>query len=153
MTRSLVDLVKIEGIRQLKSRYFRFLDSKQWEGLGTIFAEDAIFDARLATATSAVEEGDPNWYAEGRENIVSFIRRVVEHQVTVHHGHDHEVELLAPDRARGVVALEDWIWGGSGSDQRLILHGWGHYSEEYQRDTDGWRIARSTLTRLNLITG
>ncbi len=147
-----VELVEIEKIRQLKSRYFRFLDTKDWDGLATIFAQDAIFDAKLATVTSAFEEGDPTWYAEGRENIVSFIRRVVEHRVTVHHGHDHEVRLLSPDHARGVVALEDWIWEGSGRDQRLLLHGWGHYSEEYRRDTDGWRLVRSTLTRLNLIT-
>jgi hypothetical protein len=147
-----VEFVEIESIRQLKSRYFRFLDSKQWDGLATIFAEAAIFDARLASTISAFEEGDPTWYAEGRENIVSFIRRVVEHRVTVHHGHDHEVELLSPNHARGVVALEDWIWDRSGSNQRLLLHGWGHYSEEYRRDTDGWRVVRSTLTRLNLIT-
>lgn len=142
----------INAIRTLKSRYFRFLDGKNWESLATIFCQDAIFDARLATTIGPNSGGDSEWYAEGHGAIVDFIRSVVEHRVTVHHGHNHEIEILDGEHARGVIALEDWIWDQAGADGSLIMHGWGHYRENYRREVDGWRIHRSTLTRLNLLT-
>ena len=36
----------MEEIRQLKARYFRFLDTKDWVGMRTIWTADAVFDAR-----------------------------------------------------------------------------------------------------------
>ena len=33
----------IEAIRQLKARYFRFVDTKQWDRWGDLFTEDAVF--------------------------------------------------------------------------------------------------------------
>ena len=33
----------IEDIRQLKSRYFRFVDAKDWEGLAEVFCKEAVF--------------------------------------------------------------------------------------------------------------
>ena len=117
-------IYEIDQIRQLKSRYFHCLDSKDWEGLGMIFSTDAIFDARLATSVAVAGgdtlHGDPTWYAEGRDDVVAFIRRVVEHTVTAHHGHDHEVEILSDTHARGIVALEDWIWGSSGTRLNIL---------------------------------
>ena len=41
-------LLAMEEIKQLKARYFRFVDTKDWEALSTIFCEDAVFDARAA---------------------------------------------------------------------------------------------------------
>lgn len=38
----------IEEIKQLKARYFRFMDGKDWAGMRTIFTADATFDARTA---------------------------------------------------------------------------------------------------------
>ena len=34
------DLVEIEAIRQLKARYFRLLDTKQWDAWLEVFTED-----------------------------------------------------------------------------------------------------------------
>jgi 3-phenylpropionate/cinnamic acid dioxygenase small subunit len=34
------DLADIEQIRQLKARYFRFLDTKQWEAWRGLFTDD-----------------------------------------------------------------------------------------------------------------
>jgi hypothetical protein len=33
---------------------------------------------------------------------------------------------------------------------QLVLHGWGHYHEEYAKQGGAWRIRRSRLTRLRL---
>ena len=34
----------------------------------------------------------------------------------------------------------------------FTLRGWGHYSEEYVRTPEGWKIKRSTLTRVHVDT-
>src|ERR1700733_6454504 len=36
-------LVHVENIKQLKARYFRFVDSKQWDALRDVFTDDLLF--------------------------------------------------------------------------------------------------------------
>ncbi|MGE4306888.1 MAG: nuclear transport factor 2 family protein, partial [Novosphingobium sp.] len=38
----------IEEIRKLKARYFRSLDSKDWDLYGSLFASDVVVDLRRA---------------------------------------------------------------------------------------------------------
>jgi hypothetical protein len=151
-------LLAIEEIKQLKARYFRFLDTKDWAGMATIFTDDAVFDARTANSVSGVGEGDAaasnDWVYEGGSVIVDFIREVTQPLTTAHHGHCHEIEILSETDARGVIAMEDVIWDAPGAGGQKVLHGWGHYHEEYRRGQGGrWQIRRSRLTRLNVILG
>jgi SnoaL-like domain len=74
-------LLAIEEIKQLKSRYFRCMDTKDWAGFEAVFAPDASVDYTPPGADSA------DWSASGRERIVEFVRRIVEPAITVHHGH------------------------------------------------------------------
>ena len=39
-------LEAIEEIKQLKARYFRCMDTKDWHGFTTVFAPDARMDVR-----------------------------------------------------------------------------------------------------------
>ena len=39
-------LTAIEEIKQLKARYFRCMDTKDWAGLQAVFSDDAEFDMR-----------------------------------------------------------------------------------------------------------
>jgi ketosteroid isomerase-like protein len=34
----------IEAIHQLKARYFRTMDTKDWDGLAAVFTEDVVID-------------------------------------------------------------------------------------------------------------
>ena len=47
-------LLAIEEIKQLKARYFRFLDTKDWAGLTTVFTPDAVSNPSV--------NGVPNGY-------------------------------------------------------------------------------------------
>jgi len=38
-------LEEIEAIKQLEARYFRLMDTKQWEAWADVFTEDAIVAA------------------------------------------------------------------------------------------------------------
>lgn len=146
-------LIAIEDIRQLKSRYFRFLDCKDWDGLATIFCDDAIFDARTANSVEPDLETGNDWYHEGGEAIVAFIRNVTTPLVSAHHGHCHEIEILSDSEARGIIAMQDTVWHEAGTSAAPLLLGYGHYEEDYRKVDGQWRIHRSRLTRLNVILG
>ena len=83
--------------------------------------------------------------------MAAFVRDTAGPLRTVHHGHAHEIELISPTEARGVIAMEDQIW--TPGSEAPYLHGCGHYHETYRREADGWRILTSRLTRLNIKLG
>ncbi|RYD63497.1 MAG: nuclear transport factor 2 family protein [Sphingomonadales bacterium] len=149
-------LLAIEAIKQLKARYYRFLDTKQWDDLAQVFATDAVFDARQAMSNVSTAVADPGkisetWRNEGREAIIAFIRERTGPASTVHHGHMPEIEIIDADHARGIVAMEDQNrYFGPDGGMTSRLHGWGHYHEEYVREDGAWRIHRSVLTRLRV---
>lgn len=136
-------LLAIEEIKQLKARYFRCMDTKDWSAFEEVFAPDATVDYTPPDGNSA------NWSASGRTNIVAFVRKIVESAVTVHHGHMPEVEITSISTARAVFAMEDLIWWPEGSPRRA-LHGWGHYHETYVRLDGKWLINTLRLTRLRV---
>ncbi len=129
----------VDAIRRLKARYFRLMDTKQWDEMRSVFTDDCHFDT---TADGAPE-------IDGADRFLAMIRRFIEHAVTVHHGHMPEIELTGPDSATGVWAMEDELWFPDGGPIRH-LHGFGHYHETYRRTPDGWRIASLRLTRLRV---
>jgi SnoaL-like domain len=73
---------------------------------------------------------------------------MLEPATTVHHGHTPEVELTSPTTATGVWAMEDRIWWPEGSPASH-LHGYGHYTETYEKTGGRWLIKTMVLTRLH----
>jgi hypothetical protein len=136
-------LLAIEEIKQVKARYYRCMDSKDWPGFEAVFAPDATVDFTPPGGNVA------DWLASGRTNIVAFVRKVVEPAVTVHHGHMTEVEVTSAITARAIFAMEDLIWWPEGSWRRT-LHGWGHYHETYEKIDGKWLIKTLRLTRLQV---
>jgi ketosteroid isomerase-like protein len=129
-------LADLEEIKALKARYFRLMDTKQWDAWGDVFTEDCIMH-------SGPPEAPP---VHGRAAIVPYVRGHIEHVVTVHHGHMPEIAFVDATRATGTWAMFDQLRGPGFS-----VDGWGHYHEEYRRCADGkWRIASTRLTRLRV---
>jgi len=134
-------LWEIERIKQLKARYFRAVDSEDWELFRSVFTDD------VRTRLPGTD------WMRGAEAIVG---RVVEHHtraevVTVHHGHMPEIELVDGTHARGVWSMFDFvdrIWRHDG--RRDAFQGYGHYLEEYRQVSDEWKIAQMELTRLRV---
>ena len=132
-------MTAIEDIRRLKARYFRCLDTKDWDGFRDVFAADAEMDMR----PEAGERG----LVHGNQAIADFVRGVVGDVETVHHGHMPEIDLSSATTATGVWAMEDllrWPAGGPFGS----MHGWGHYHETYTKEGGSWRIQTLALTRL-----
>jgi hypothetical protein len=139
-------LTAIEEIKQLKARYFRSMDTKDWAGLEAVFCPDAELDMRGEAADkSKAAEG----LVVGAAKIMPFIRNAVIDLVTVHHGHMPEIEITSPTTAKAIWAMEDLLRWPEGAALKT-LHGFGHYHETYRRLEDGWHIQTSTLTRLRV---
>jgi hypothetical protein len=130
------ELVDIEAIKQLKARYCRYLDTKDWSAWRAIFTDDFHSD----TAESGGKVID------GADEFVAFTRKSLRNQATVHQVHAPEIELTSPTTARGIWALEDVVRFGPG----VNLRGYGHYEETYQKVDGQWHISSSKLTRLRV---
>ena len=127
----------IEEIKQLKARYFRGLDSKDWELYGACFAEDIVVDLTRA--------GGERF--EGRDKFMAYATAMPMVQ-SVHHGHMPEIDLTGDTTATGVWSMEDYnIW----EDGRQN-HGWGHYLETYEKKDGRWAIKTMKLSYLRIET-
>lgn len=129
-------LREIEALKQLKARYCRLLDAKDWSAWRALFADDFVSD----TTPSGGK------HIEGADAFVAFVRRTLgaKSRVTVHQVHAPELELLSDATARGVWALHDIVRLLPG----LTMDGHGHYHETYEKQDGQWRFKSSTLTRL-----
>ena len=129
-------LLAIESIKQLKARYCRYLDTKDWAAWRSIFTDDFVSDTSEAGGKLIV----------GADDFVAFTRKGIGRpaQATAHQVHAPEIELTSATTARGVWALQDVVRFGPG----LSLVGYGHYHETYENIEGQWFIKSSKLTRL-----
>jgi hypothetical protein len=121
----------LEAIRQLKYRYFRALDCKDWDALGATLAEDA---------TTSYDSG--RYAFEGRTAILDFLRGALgsKRMISMHHGHHPEIEFTGEGSARGTWYLEDKVYF---LDANTVLRGAAFYRDEYVKVGEDWKI-RST---------
>jgi len=124
-----------EAIRQLKARYFRTMDTKDWNGMRQVFTDDVVMD------TSSSGGG----VISGADEFMAFLSKTLDGVITVHHGHMPEIEILSPTTAKGIWAMQDLLVWPNGTR----MFAFGHYHETYRKTGEAWRIASSTLTRLH----
>jgi uncharacterized protein (TIGR02246 family) len=125
----------IEAIRQLKARYFRTMDTKDWAGMRRVFADDVLLDTSEAGGS----------VVRGADELMTFLQEVLRGAVTVHQGHMPEIELTSATTATGIWALHDIVIWPDGTR----LTGYGHYHETYEKVDGEWKITASKLTRLH----
>lgn len=137
-------LLAIEEIKRLKSRYFYYLDHREWKHWrDEVWAEDGVLEVP-EVLTGPIS---------GADNIVTWAASRCKGQRSIHHGHMPDIEILSADSARGVWAMEDllrWTDSRSNAQGYSVLHGYGHYHETYVFSGAGWRIQSSRLTRLHV---
>jgi SnoaL-like domain len=95
-------LMDIESIKQLKARYCRYLDTKDWDRWRDLFTDDFVGDTTQAGGTVIVGVDEFMAYTRNRIGKPS--------QATVHQVHAPEIELTSandcePPRRRSRVAL------------------------------------------------
>jgi hypothetical protein len=132
-------LLDVEAIKQLKARYFRLMDLKQWDDWGMVFAAGCVMEVPEADMVNT-----------GRQSIVENVSGALVGARTCHHGHMPEIEITGDGTARGIWAMFDYVEWDTQDGTRVGLQGYGHYREEYVREDGEWRIARTRLERLRV---
>jgi len=126
----------IEEIKQLKARYCRLMDTKDWAGYRRLFTDDVTMDTTDSGGSVIT----------GADDFLVFLTAAIGDVVTVHQCHTPEIRVSLGSTATGIWAMEDMLRFADGSE----LHGYGHYHETYEKVSDEWRIKSSTLTRLRM---
>ena len=128
-------LEDVEAIKQLKHRYWRCLDLKLWDELATCFTADAT-----------VSYGSGKYRFEGVEAIMRFLRESLARErgaLGYHHGHHPEIELTGERTARGVWALDNYLFNdGEKRGVRIAAY----YADEYVKAADGWKLRHTGYT-------
>ncbi|MDA8660727.1 nuclear transport factor 2 family protein [Luminiphilus sp.] len=131
-----LDLEAIELIKQLKARYFRFLDTRNIEGLHSVFTEDA---------SARFKGPDYDFDLNGWPALEAFYRKSFSADAFgMHNGHHPEIEVSG-DHATGIWYLQD-IFVQLKHD--ITVMGSALYEDEYRREGGVWRIATTGYVRL-----
>jgi hypothetical protein len=144
-------LCAIAAIRQVKARYFRGVDTNDGDLVRSILAEDCVLDYTgcctdpatgrdFIPAMNVVLRGRDSWLSDGmaRFGIVS-----------VHQGHDADIEITGETTARGIWAMTDRLFFPPGGDF-AVMTGYGHYRETYERVADTWLLKTTHVTRIRV---
>ena len=121
----------IELIKQLKYRYLRTLDLKQWDDFAACFLPEVTGDyAGLAF-------GD-------RDALVAYMRENLgEGLISMHHAHHPEITVDG-DEATARWYLEDKVIVEKFD---YVLEGAAFYTDRLVRTAGGWRIAHTGYRR------
>ena len=121
----------LEQIRQLKYRYLRTLDTKQWAEFEACFLPDATADY------AGLSFGD-------RAALVDYMRTNLGPAiVTMHHVHHPEIVVVGDD-ATGRWYLHDQVIS---AEYGFKLEGAAFYEDRYRRTPEGWRVAHTGYHR------
>jgi hypothetical protein len=137
-------LIIIESLRELKARYCRLADHKEWDQLADLFTEDAalcFYDA----------SGQIRSRINGRDEIARKIGNRVGAAQPIHHIFSAEFVISSATEAQAVWAMEDRLIHPEGVKAPFrTMHGFGHYHEDYRLIGGRWLINKLLQTRLKL---
>jgi hypothetical protein len=142
----LADLLAIEAIKQLKARYFRYVDTKRWIELRGLFTDDATFAGLSADVA-------------GPDEFVAWVSSLLALMTTIHMGMQPEIRVLSAERASGIWVMQDYLeWPANTRSHRgatypgqVGIRGYGRYEEAYRRGPDGeWLISALRMVRTRI---
>ena len=130
------DLAAIEAIRQLKARYFRFLDTRDLEGMETVFTTD------LEVHWTG---GDYEIALQGWPALREFYEGAfTPERFGMHTAHHPEISVDG-DSATGLWYLHDIFVN---TVDRNVVEGSALYEDDYVREAGAWKIRTSRYNRL-----
>jgi hypothetical protein len=133
-------LKEIEEIKQLKARYFRFLDSKDWNGFNSCLADDVTFDYPPG-----------NIHVKGNKDLIANFSERHATTKTAHTGSMPEIEIKETYHAEGIWFMTDYIISTDEHKNKTIAQGFGRYFESYFRDNGKWVIKSILLERIVIV--
>jgi hypothetical protein len=125
------------AICEVKARYCRTMDTKDWDAYRDLFTNDLELDVSQASGAAVIK---------GRDAAVEYVKSHILNATTVHQVHSPEINING-DEAHGIWALQDRVIDRASG---LSITGYGHYHERYVRQNGQWRISALKLTRLHV---
>lgn len=133
-------LVDLEAIKQLKARYFRLIDAKDWAAFRDLFTKDCKHYLPQGSLVACMTN----------DEYFAMLERSLGQATTVHHGHMPEITFTGDREAEGIWAMQDYVQADN-ADRRISLKGYGHYFETYRKGEDGqWRISSKRNSRIRV---
>ncbi|MBP2456000.1 nuclear transport factor 2 family protein [Mycolicibacterium lutetiense] len=131
------DFESVEAIKQVKYRYLRALDTKNWDEFATTLAEDIVADYGASL-------GEDHRFTD-RASLVDYMRSSLSAGVISEHRVTHpEITMTGPDSASGIWYLQDRVIV---PEHSLMLIGAAFYQDRYRRTSDGWKISATGYQR------
>ena len=144
-------LAAIEEIKQLKAKYWRGVDSADGALVRSILAEDCVLDY-MGCCTDPMTGKDHmpemNMVMHGRESCQTG-NLEEPRVVTVHQGHQCEIEVTGPATAEGIWYFTDRFFMPPGAPFSRLT-GYGHYHETYAKEGGGWKLKTTRITRIRV---
>ena len=144
-------LAAIEAIKQAKARYWRGVDLCDGDLVRSVLAEDCELDYHgcCADPQSGIDHlPSMNMTLRGRDQWISdgMAKYGI---VSVHQGHQSDIEITGPDTAKGIWAFTDRMYFPKGG-AFTQLTGYGFYHETYIRAGGIWQIKTTRITRISV---
>lgn len=144
-------LLAIEEIRQVKSRYFRGVDSADGALVRSILADDCVLDYMgcctdpttgydFLPAMNMVLHGAANWSDAGLSALGI---------VSTHHGHNGEITLTSDSTATAIWPMTDRLFMPPGK-AFSVMTGYGYYHETYEKIGGAWKIKTLRIQRIRV---
>jgi len=126
-------LLDREAIRQLAVSYAHFARTRNIDALVALYSSDAVFDVAENMGTAPGPRSGP-------EAIRETLRVDLPRADPWPFLHQHFIEMLGPDRARGVLYFELRL----GVEQLRVTH-IGAYMDEYVKEQGVWKFQSRKL--------
>ncbi|MFG2039809.1 nuclear transport factor 2 family protein [Dactylosporangium sp. NPDC048998] len=129
-------LWEIEAIKQVKARYCRLVDLRDWDGVVGLFSLGCEFVHPVHTDVT------------GPRDFFERVARRITPGVSVHQVHAPEITLTSATTAAGTWALHDYVETDDGT---IRYQGYGFYHDELAKNEDGcWVITSFRQHRLRM---
>jgi hypothetical protein len=130
---------EIESIKQLKARYFRFMDLRDWDNLAQTMSQDIVF-----------EHPTIGLYRSRASVLAALKFRLEKLKFTSHHGTMPEIQIHSRTEASGIWSLLSSVIqnGEPGKDSNALIIGHGRYFDQYRSENGQWRISSLRLEHL-----
>lgn len=127
----LQQILDYKEILELKARFVRTVDAKDWRGYREVFHSEGRFDFG----------GD--YAVEGGDAFVATVAGQLEGATSVHRAFLPEIDFKSPTEANGTWAVNDYIeWKPEpATGERRGFQGFGYEYELYRKVDGAWKIA------------
>ena len=141
LRRDIQRLMDIEAIKQLKSAYFRCLDTANFAEIAELIHDEV---------TVHLVGGFYEWKLQGKAQYLEAIEKSFHRESVGHHnGHCPEIQILSETEATGVWYLADTMWV---LNDKFFTTGTALYWDRYEKVEGRWKIRDTKYRRIYEIT-